>query len=235
MPAITLPASDGTVLGAYLATPPVGDGPWPAVVVVHEAFGLNDDTRVNADKLAAAGYVAVALDMFSRGGAIRCLKATFSDLMAGSGRAFDDVEAARKWVLARPDTTANSGIIGFCMGGGFALVAAANGFDASAVNYGALPKELDYVLGGACPIVASYGAKDRAMKGAAAQLQDAASRVGLTSDIKEYPQVGHSFLNRHNFGPFSPLERVVGLNYDQPSAEDAWRRILGFFDTHLRG
>src|SRR6185312_267365 len=193
MPDITLTAGDGSPLSAYLAMPATGDGPWPGVLVIHEAFGLNDDTRVNADRLAAAGYVALALDLFSRGG-----------------------------------------VIGFCMGGGFALMAAARGFDASSVNYGMLPKNLDEVLAGACPIVGSYGAKDRGLKGAAGRLEAAAAAAGVTTDVKEYPGVGHSFLNRHNLGPFGPLEKVAGLGYDHASAEDAWRRILGFFDTHLR-
>jgi carboxymethylenebutenolidase len=235
MPDITLPAGDGSPLSAYLALPAIGDGPWPGVLVVHEAFGLNDDTRVNADRIAAAGYVALALDLFSRGGAIRCLRATFRDLMAGQGRAFDDLQAARRWLLARPDSNGKAGIIGFCMGGGFALIAAGQGFDASSVNYGMLPKNLDEVLSGACPIVGSYGAKDRGLKGAAARLEAAATTAGVPADIKEYPGVGHSFLNRHNFGPFGPLEKVLGLGYDHPSAEDAWRRILGFFDRYLRG
>jgi carboxymethylenebutenolidase len=234
MPDITLTAGDGSPLTAYLAIPPLGDGPWPAVLVVHEAFGLNDDTRVNADRLAAAGYVALALDLFSRGGAIRCLRSTFKDLAAGRGRAFDDVEAARQWLLARPDSNGKTGIIGFCMGGGFALMAAGKGFDASSVNYGMLPKNLDEVLHGACPIVGSYGATDGGLRGAAGRLEAAAAAAGVTADIKEYPGAGHSFLNRHNLGPFGPLEKVAGLGYDHAAAEDAWRRILGFFDTHLR-
>jgi carboxymethylenebutenolidase len=235
MPDITLTASNGAELRAYLATPAVGAGPWAGVVVVHDVYGLRDDTRVNADRLAAAGYVALAVDMFSRGGALRCLKATFGALRSGRGQAFDDVEAARSWLLARPDSNGRTAIIGFCMGGGFALMAAANGFDASAVNYGQPPKNLDEVLAGACPIVASYGARDLALKGAAPKVAAALDRAGIACDVKEYPGAGHSFLNRHNNGPFGPLERVLGLGYHQQSAEDAWRRILGFFEVHLRG
>ncbi len=231
---ITITASDNTQLRAYLATPPVGDGPWPGVVVIHEAFGLTDDTRVNADRLAAGGYVAMAPDMFSRGGAVRCLKSTFRDLMAGKGQAFDDVAAARRHLLERPDSNGRTGIIGFCMGGGFALMSAAKGFDASSVNYGQLPKNLDEVLRGACPIVASYGAKDRGIKDGAATLKAALDTAGVASDVKEYPEAGHSFLNRHNAGPFGPVEKVLGLHYHQPSAEDAWRRIFTFFETYLR-
>jgi len=54
-------------------------------------------------------------------------------------------------------------------------------------------------------------------------------------DVKEYPDAGHSFLNRHNAGVLSVLERVAGFAYHQPSAEDAWARITRFFEVHLRG
>ena len=90
------------------------------------------------------------------------------------------------------------------------------------------------MLEGACPIVASYGKRDRTMKGAAAKLEVALEKAGVEADVKEYPNAGHSFLNRFNVGPFAPLVKVAGMSYDQPSAEDAWRRIFGFFETHLR-
>ena len=72
MPATTLPGD----VKAHLAVPPVGAGPWPGVVVLHESFGLNDDIRQQADRLAAAGYLALAPDLFSAGGAWRCIRAT---------------------------------------------------------------------------------------------------------------------------------------------------------------
>src|SRR3954452_17350402 len=121
MPAILLPGE----VKAHLATPPVGTGPWPGVVVLHEAFGLNDDIRQQVDRLAAAGYVAVAPDLYSAGGAWRCIRATFRSLTTGSGKAFEDIEAARAFLAARPDCTGRVGVIGFCMGGGFALLTAA--------------------------------------------------------------------------------------------------------------
>jgi carboxymethylenebutenolidase len=230
----TVEVSGAPGLRGHLAVPPTGSGPWPGVVVVHEAFGLTDDIRQQADRFASAGYLALAPDLFSRGGAVRCLRSTFAALSSGQGRAVDDVEAARAWLAGREDGTGSVGIVGFCMGGGFALLGATRGFSASAPNYGPLPKDAVAALRGACPVVASYGRRDRGLPGAAAKLAAALTEVGATHDVKEYPDAGHSFLNRHNAGPFSVLERVAGLNFHEPSASDAWDRILRFFDTHLR-
>ena len=235
MPATTIPgATSAPSLKAHLAVPPVGEGPWPGVVVVHEVFGLTDDTRQQADRLAAAGYLALAPDLFTAGGALRCVRSTFRALTTGQGAAYGDLEAARSWLAARPDCTGRVGIIGFCMGGGFALVVAPRGFDAAAPNYGPLPQDPEEVLREACPIVASYGARDRGLRGAAGRLEAVLGELGVPHDVKEYPDAGHSFMNRHNAGPFGVLEKVAGLSYHEPSAEDAWGRILRFFDQHLR-
>jgi carboxymethylenebutenolidase len=234
MPTTTVPgATSAPELRAHLAVPPVGSGPWPGVVVLHEVFGLTDDVRQQADRLAGAGYLALAPDLFSAGGALRCLRSTFSALSSGSGPAFGDIEATRAALAARPDCTGRIGVVGFCMGGGFALVAATRGFDAAAPNYGPLPPDPAQLLRGACPVVASYGGRDRGLPGAAATLETALTEAGVEHDVKEYPQAGHSFLNRHNVGVLTVLERVAGLSYHEPSAEDAWARILRFFAHHL--
>jgi carboxymethylenebutenolidase len=234
MPAITIPGGASTpALNAHLAVPPIGDGPWPAVVVLHESLGLNDDIRQHAERLAAAGYLAVAPDLFSAGGRLRCIRGVFRALLRGEGDAVEDIAAARAWAGAHAQSTGRVGVIGFCMGGGFALLTAADGFDASAPNYGHLPKHLDETLKGACPIVASYGGKDRSLRGIAAKLEAALERAGVEHDVKEYPGAGHSFLNRHDFGPGGALLRVAGVGYEGASAEDAWARILRFFDAHL--
>lgn len=235
MPDIRIPGgATAAELAAHLAVPPVGEGPWPAVVVLHEAFGLNDDIRQQADRLASAGYLAVAPDLYSAGGAWRCLRATFRSLMAGEGRAFDDIEAVRRWALERTDCSGRVGVVGFCQGGGFALLAAARGFDAAAPNYAHLPQDLDEALRGACPIVASYGRRDPSLRGAAGRLEAALSQAGIDHDVREYPGAGHSFLNRHDLGPFAVIEQAGGFHYHEPSAQDAWGRILRFFDRHLR-
>ena len=224
---------DDAPLGGYLATPS-GDGPWPGVVVLHESLGLTRDIRAHTDRMAAEGYLALAPDLFRDGGRWRCLLSTFRSLSAGHGKPFDDVDAARSWLVEREDCTGRVGVLGFCMGGGFALQAATRGFDASAPNYAHQPKDLDRALAGACPVVASYGKRDLSLRGAAERLDDALDRLGVEHDVEEYEGAGHSFMNHHSLGLIGPVVRVAGVRYHEPSATDAWRRILGFFDAHLR-
>jgi carboxymethylenebutenolidase len=222
-------------LSGYLSRP-AGDGPWPGVVVLHEAFGMDEVMRRQVDRMAAAGYLAVMPDLYSDGGARRCLVSTMRALQSGRGRAFQDIEAARQWLLGRPDCTGQVGVLGFCMGGGFALLSASRGFDAAAPNYAAgMPKDLDAILAGACPVVASFGARDRGLRGAAERLDAALKRAGVQHDCHEYPEAGHSFLNDAEVGPrvLRPLMRVAGVAPHPESAADAWRRIEAFFAEHL--
>lgn len=222
-------------LRGYAVRPP-GDERLPGVVVVHEIFGLDEQARRFAHRLADMGYVVVVPDLFSEGGPRRCLKATFGALRSGHGRAFQDLAAARRWLLDRDDTTDDTGIIGFCMGGGFALACAAprHGFHVSSVNYGDLPPTPE-VLAGACPIVASYGARDARLRGSAAKLEYHLTRLGVEHDVKEYPKAGHAFLTETDIVPWylQPLVKIGGMGPEPDSAADAWRRIDAFFGEHL--
>ena len=225
--------SNGHTCSGYLATPRRGRG--PGVVVIQEYWGLVPHIRNVCDRFAEDGFVALAPDLYSWGGKMACLRSTFRDLRAGRGRAFEDIGAAQGWMSGTDDCTGKVGIIGFCMGGGFALLTAPRGFDVSAPNYSPLPADLDDALAGSCPVVASFGGRDRSLPGAADKVEAALTRLGVPHDVREYPAAGHSFMNRHNAGPLVPLARVAGVGYHHPSAEDAWGRILRFFETHLRG
>ncbi|MEO0024017.1 MAG: hypothetical protein RL196_458 [Actinomycetota bacterium] len=211
------------------------EGPRPGVVMVHEVFGIDDVMRAQMTRLAEAGYVVIMPDLFSRGGARKCLTATFRALANGHGQAFEDIEAAKQMLLARPDTTDKVGVIGFCVGGGFALVLANRGYDASSINYGMLPKDIDAVLDGACPIVGSFGAKDAQLKGSAKRLEVGLQARGIAHDVKEYANSGHAFMNpKQAGGPFfGTLLRISGAKPNPADAKDAWSRIETFFAEHL--
>jgi carboxymethylenebutenolidase len=115
----------------------------PGVVLIMDALGLSDDIKLQADRPAAAGYLAFAPDLYS-GRGIRCVLATIQSSRSGSGEAYEDIEAARQWLDAREDCTGKIGVIGFCMGGGFALLCAPRyEFQAASVNYGEVPEDAD--------------------------------------------------------------------------------------------
>jgi carboxymethylenebutenolidase len=214
---------------------PKGDGPWPGVVLVHEIFGVDDVMRRHAQRMASAGYLTLAVDLYSAGGGARCIISTMRALFAGTGRAYADIETARQWLRDAPECTSKVGVIGFCMGGGFALAVADRGFDAVAANYGQLPKNLEAILARSCPVVGSYGAKDRTLKNAAARLERALDGAGVVHDVKEYADAGHSFMNDAAVGPrpLGPILKVAGMGPRPEAAADAWRRIENFFDVHL--
>jgi carboxymethylenebutenolidase len=234
VPDIALPTPAGEAR-AYLALP-AGEGPWPGVVVLHEAFGLDPDIRGHADRFAGRGYVALAPDLLSLGRPkLRCLIAAFRAMSRRSGPAFDVIEAARDAVAGRDDCTGRVGVIGFCMGGGFALLAAPRRwFDASSVNYGVVPEDARDLLSTSCPIVGTYGAKDRFLRGAPERLERALAANAIVHDVKEYPGASHSLLNRHHGVPLL-IDRVAGTGWHEPSARDALARIDAFFDRHVAG
>lgn len=223
----------------YLAVPVVTSdrpGPWPGVVLVHDVLGLGDDMREQADWLAAAGYLVAVPDLYEGKAALRCLKGTFTQLSRQQGPLFDRLDATRSALADDPRCTGRVGVIGYCMGGGFALLLAGRpGWSAASVNYGPVPENVDDVLSGACPVVASFGGLDRGLAGAAQEVRAAADAAGVPADVKEYPDARHAFINRISVAsPLTVVLKVAGVGYDHDSAADAKRRILAFFDEHLR-
>lgn len=230
----SFPAPAGP-LPAYQARP-TGTGPWPGVVIVHDAMGMTRDIKRITDRFADNGYLAMTPALYHRGNRLLCVVRTLQAFRNGKGTAVDDLMAARDHLAADPQCTGKIGIIGFCMGGGFCLVLGPSGaFDASAPNYGEWPKDIS-AIPNSCPTVASYGAKDRMLKGAAAKLEGLLASGDVPRDIKEYPNVGHSFMNDWDTpAPVKMIEGVAGMAYSRPEAEDAWQRIFAFFGEHLTG
>jgi carboxymethylenebutenolidase len=220
-------------LCAYLRSP-LGEGPWPGVVVLHDVLGQTADSRRQVDWLAASGYLAVAPDLYSWGNKLPCIRAITRDLLTHKGATFDDIDAVKSFLTDRDDCMGKVGVIGFCMGGGFALllVPPERGFSASSVNYGTVPEDAETLLRGACPVIGSFGTHDYTLKGAASRLENALQINGVDHDVKEYPDAGHAFLNIHG-GALGWAMTRIGMRFHEPSAADAQARILAFFGRYL--
>jgi len=215
---------------------PAAGGPWPGVVMLHEAWGVDDVLRRQAQRLASAGFVVLAPDLLGEGPLLGCMRRMVRAFRARSGLPFQLIQQAREQLLGDPQVNGRVGVIGFCMGGGFALLVSADGFDASAVNYGMVPEDVDEVLRGSCPVVASYGGKDKQLLDEVPRLRAALETNDVPYDLEVYPTAGHSFLNHATNGPrlFRPLLRVAHVGPDPVAAPDAWRRIEAFFGQHLQ-
>ena len=235
---IDVRAPDGAMLTAELFAP-AGQGPHPGVLVLHESFGLNDDIRRIARRFAAAGYVALTPDLYSRGQRIVCLSRVLVDMVRGTAaQEVSDICAARDVLADRPEVDPGRiAVAGFCQGGGFALIAGTEpGFSAAAVNYGDVPAERA-ALDGVCPVVGSFGGRDRLFGHRTAQrLESHLSALGVPHDVKTYDEAGHSFFSKVDGwqGWLARIPTPMSVGYDEPAAQDGWARMLSFFDQHVR-
>ena len=228
LPEVTV---DGTrcVLGL-----PDTDGPRPAVVVIHELFGQNDDIRDITRRFVDRGYVALAPDLYSDGFKPLCMARTVTDVFRADGiDSARRVEVFRAWLAARDDVMDDRiGVIGFCMGGAVAVMAAAVGdFQAASVNYGQVPKDTS-VLHDVCPVIGSYGGEDTRLLGDAARLRETLEEIGVPHEVTVYDGAGHSFLNQAL--PEVLTKRTASIGYAPEQAAQAWDRIDAFFGTHLQ-
>jgi dienelactone hydrolase len=212
---------------------PSGGRPAGAVLVVQEAFGLNGHIRRVAERVAGEGWVALAPDLYWRGGPSRTasydeLPAAITLMQSVSDRQLvDDVRAAADWLDAQPFVRAGRlGITGFCMGGRVSYLAACElgpRITACAPFYGGgMPVEK--TAGLAAPVLAFFGEKDPWIPPERVQaLRDAARAHGKAVDVVVYPGADHGFFCD---------ERG---SYDAAAAADAWRRLVAFFHRHLDG
>jgi len=206
-------------------------------VVLHESFGLNGDIRRLANRFADSGYAALAPDLFDRPGmrAI-CIAKTMLSVRTRTGPVFTDIDLAREFLAARPEVIGERiAIAGFCLGGGFALIAALQGpYRAAAPYYGEVAKDIKQ-LEGVCPVVAGYGGKDKVFASHGERLERHLTALAVEHDVKIYPEAGHSFMSRHEQTLMVRLAArgPMKVGYDEAAAEDSWRRMLAFFERHL--
>jgi len=226
----------GRRLAAAVAWPEAA-GVHPGVVVIHEVFGDQPEMRAVCEKFARRGYVAIMPNLFSgRGPRPICVARTMID--ASRGKVNEDIEAARSWLAVEEDVDSQRiGVIGFCMGGGFALAYIAGGrpgVRAAAVNYGQVPKD-SASLQGACPIVGSYGGRDKMLgRTQAERLIRHLQTLGIEHDVKVYDDAGHCFMTQGHHPVGQVIYLPMRLGYVEHAAVDAWRRVFSFFDARLQ-
>ncbi len=232
---ITFPADGGRPMRAAYAAPS-DEQKHPGVIVIHEIFGLNDDIRRITGMVADLGYAALAPDLYDRDGfRLICIARTLMTLNRGEGDAFKDLDAARKFLQQQPGVdAARIGVIGFCMGGGFALMFAARApLGVAATFYGDVPKTTEQ-LRGVCPVLGGYGGQDRIYAAHGRRLEKLLTEMGVDHDVKIYDDAGHSFMSRNrgflaSIGKIGPMKAA----YNPAAAEDSWKRIEAFFDRHF--
>ncbi|MGE0601879.1 MAG: dienelactone hydrolase family protein [Dehalococcoidia bacterium] len=227
-------APSGT-LKALLASPR-HEGPRPGLIIIHEVMGLNSDMRAKAQRFADMGYVTLAPDLFStRGPMPLCIMRTVRGLKDGKGPVFADLDACRGWLADRPEVDASRiGVVGFCMGGGIALLFAVRGeVGAAAVFYGSVPKEQDD-LDGVCPVLGGFGGRDRVFGKNGKLLAHHLQGLQVANDVVTYPKAGHSYMSDHK-GVLAKLNSwgPTRVGYNPAAAEDSWKRMETFFETHL--
>jgi len=224
---VAFPGEQATLNG-FLARPS-GNGSFPAVVIIHEWWGLSDHIKDIAQRFAREGFVALALDCYSRlGYTVTKDPAEAAKWMeqVQSQQVLKDLNATTQYLKTLPFVDAwKLAVAGFCMGGTFALMAAAHNsdFKASVPFYGQIPPSdsLKYLI---CPVLFIHGASDTwILKRDVERLGQAMKQYGKTGEVHSYPNCGHAFFNDTRPEAYRPAE-----------AQDAWQRVLAFLRQQLR-
>ena len=214
-------------LSGYLAAPE-GAGKKPAIVVIHEWWGLNDWVKGRADTFAKQGYVALAVDLYR--GKVAGDADTAHQLMRGlpEDRAVRDMKAAVAYLRSRPDVDGRHiAAIGWCMGGGYALALALAEptLAGTVIYYGHLVTEPTTIAGLKVPLLGNFGGKDQGIPPADVKAFEAeAKKAGASVDFKIYPDAGHAFASSKDPSVYRPAD-----------ANDAGERTDAFLAKVLRG
>jgi carboxymethylenebutenolidase len=223
------PAGTSVTFGeasGYLSAP-TGTGKKPGLIVIQEWWGVDNWIREQTDRFAKQGYVAVAPDLYR--GKSTSDPGEAHELMRGmpEDRAMSDLKAAFNYLASRPDVDPERiGVIGWCMGGGYALALATQEprLAATAINYGRLVTDFDTIAKIDSMILGNFGGKDRGIPADDVKKFGATlTKAGKLGDIKIYDDAGHGFMNPNNKD-----------GYDAEAAQDAWGRIDRFFERTLR-
>jgi carboxymethylenebutenolidase len=220
-------SQSGTRVLGYLSLPK-GSGTHPGLVVIHEWWGLNDWVKQQADSLAAHGYIAFAPDLYR--GKVAYDEATAHQLMSGlvEDEAMKTLRATADFLRSRQDVRANAiGVIGWCMGGRYAirLAAADPGIRACVAYYGAPITDPKAIQGIQAAMLGNYGGEDQGPSPDQVREFEAALRkAGKKVDFKIYPGAPHAFANENNpWGGYRPA-----------AARDAWGRTVAFLSQELK-
>jgi carboxymethylenebutenolidase len=222
---VSFPSGDSSAQGLlYL---PKAAGPHPALVLIHEWWGLNDWIKEQAAKYAKEGYVVLAVDLYR--GKIATDPETAHELMRGlpQDQGVRDLVSAMHYLESRKDVERHRiGAVGWCMGGGYAaqLAIAAPALRAVAINYGALPTDKSQLAKIHADVLGNFGAKDQGIPPAAVQaFVSSMQSLGKHVDAKIYPDAGHAFENPNNTSGYRPDD-----------AADAMQRIDTFLAATLK-
>ena len=222
--AVTFPSGDSTAQ-ALLYLPP-GAGPHPALIVIHEWWGLNDWIKQEAAGYAAKGYVTLAVDLYRGKAAADPEMAHELSRGLPQDQGVRDLTAAVAWLQSRKDVKRERiGAVGWCMGGGYALqlAIASTALRAVAINYGSLATDKAALGQIHAAVLGNFGGQDRGIPPDAVHAFEAAMQsLGKPVDAKIYPLAGHAFENPNNASGFRPAD-----------AADALARIDGFFASTL--
>jgi carboxymethylenebutenolidase len=222
---VSYKSGDETVQGILYT--PTGKGPFPALIVIHEWWGLNDWVKDQASKLADQGYAALAVDLYR--GKVATTPDVAHEIMRGvpEDRAKRDLHAAFDFLASQPNVKKDRiGSIGWCMGGGYSLDVALQEptLAAAVINYGHLATETDALKKINAPILGLFGAQDRGIPPADVKKFGATlDQLGKKIDIKIYDDAGHAFENPNN-----------KEGYREADAADAWKRTVDFLSSTLK-